>query len=245
MSVAEAVLTDQELNEILITHFNNEWSGQKRDIPYSEVLKKRGAIYNIMDGFIMPNNGKGDNLQLASLGIVQFIDYINDHIEITNSNFRDLTTKIERQRENPLTDISIPMYRVRVDSEILAYLLKTVIDKIIVMMGYAFNEEGVDSIGGLLKDNRIEQFCKGSLSSHSKFLDEINGLNNGYKHTFSNLQLISVTPQIEPVMFAMYKMNNSTTQPTKIYHMISSNAVDEFNDFIKTVKSYTVRKVGK
>lgn len=243
MSVSEKVISVDEINQILAKKFNEEWNGTKRMVPFSEVLKKRGSRLNVNDGFrIKPGEKSGDNLELAGISIIQFIEYINDHIERLNEDFRELEVVLKQHAKNPLVDISIQMYKVRINAEILAYLLKTIIDKIIVLLGLLESSNKIDSIGALLKNNTITTFCYGVLQPHREYLDKLNSLNNGYKHTFSNLQLASIVPQVEPAMFVIYKPWNSTKVPTEIHHMLCSNAIDNFNRFLKDVKNYTKGK---
>lgn len=241
MSATERVVTSEDISRVLSQRFTNEWNGQKRKIPFCEVLHRRGSFYNISDGFFFSQEEYGDNLSLASLGIVELVDHLNDHVEILNSDFDRMKDVLEQQVANPMTRIDAEIRRVRVGCEVLAYLLKVIMDKTLVLFSYAYNEYEIDSIGALLYGNRIENFCDGVFVKHKKDLSELNGLHNAYKHTFSNLQLTRIIPQIEPVMFAIYKPHNSTKVPTQIYHIICSNALDQFSSFMQTARDYNRR----
>lgn len=221
--MVERIFTENDLNKIFGKKFNEQWNGIAREIPYVEVFKKRGETLHISQLLHSVTTSNGENLALANIAIIQLIEYLNNHIEQLNRDFADLKMVLGQS-----IDISDHIYKTNADTEILAYLLKTILDKVIVLKAVSTDELQIDCIGALLHGGKIDTFCGGIFLPYKDFLETINGLHNAYKHTFSNLQLINIVPSIEPCMFAVYKMHNSTRTPTKFYHLICSNAVDQF-----------------
>lgn len=248
----QRILTSEDFAEIFGNRFKIEWDGETTIIPYSEALRKRGGPIMATALPSVPGSLNGDSILVAFMAIMNLESALNDQIDVVNYNFsilKQIQTLHAQGKFNPHQDDIFGRYRTSI--EILAYIMKTTIDKIICAIsiskyGYADNG-GIrhDCIGSLLDrgaredttSNKTVEFADGVFVDHYKFLFRINDIHNAYKHTFSTTQ-INTVDTITPTMATVYKPQNSTRHASRIAFMLCYEAVQSFEKLITSSKNY-------
>lgn len=248
-NVSQHLLTNEDLVKIFTKKFNQEWDDYTVAIPYSQALKMRGGVMNVLNMPKLPNNPDGDNLEAVYLALIQLEDALNDQVNIVNNNFITMlgTTSLNQNGLIHPQHIDI-LGKYKTSVEILAYIMKTTIDKVICLVSIAtegYKQDGGikhDSIGSLVDansgedvvSNKIQSLAGGAFTEHYKFLYKLNNIHNAYKHTFSVTQL-NIIDNITPTMTVVYKHRNTTNTQSKLEIMLCYKAMQEFEAVLKTM----------
>lgn len=247
--IKQHLLTNEDLVKIFTNKFNQEWDGYTVAIPYSQALKKRGGVMNVGNMPKLPDNPDGDNLEAAYLALIQLEDAVNDQVDIVNNNFVTILGMTSLNQNSLMHPQHIDMLgKYKTSVEILAYIMKTTIDKVICLVSIAtegYKQDGGikhDSIGSLVDantgedvvSNKIQSFAGGGFTEHYKFLYKLNNIHNAYKHTFSVTQL-NIIDNITPTMTVVYKYRNTTNTQSKLEVILCYKAVQEFEAVLKTM----------
>ncbi|MGH7218194.1 MAG: hypothetical protein ACREGE_01990 [Candidatus Microsaccharimonas sp.] len=193
-----------------------------------------------------------DNLIPAFMALIHLEGALNDQVDKVNSNFATLKEVQLFNSQGEIHSQQNDIYgQYSTSIEVLAYIMKTTIDKLICLMSiakYGYDNRGGiihDCIGSLLDRNSAEQtvsgktevFCDGALIPSYAFLFRINDIHNAYKHTFSTTQ-INIIDNVTPTMATVYKPHNSTNMASRLAYMLCYDAVQSFEGLMKSAKQY-------
>lgn len=239
-TVSDLLTNEHPALQFFSARFLGEWDGAV-DIPYLDTLLGPTEMLNIKHILPLATDTPYGNLQTSWITLLNDISVINELIQKTNQDHASLRAHLQAPPEIMEQGL---LTRQRANAEGLCQLIKTLIDRLIMLTAVVTFEKAngtypdkitPSSIGEFLNTKEGE-FCDGALDTYRPILTRINTVANALKHTFLNLQSSSIINSQTPGITVFYQHKNDSKKGQRLDYLIFSNLVKETNQFAVEVK---------
>lgn len=211
-------------------------------IPLIQTLKPYEEEFNVKYFLSLPVNTPYGNLNLTYTEIVIRIECLNELITSLYEEYSSLEDLIKIRGGWFKSDEG---FKHKFQTEQIVYWLRKITDEFISLIyllkqlkitGNYPEKIKISSIGALLKSlKNDEELLYDSVKKHVKFLNLLNDISNGFKHSILNAQTPNYRGVDEPVVFALVAFNDSLNIPK--FHQVSlRHLLSNFCDFLESVK---------
>lgn len=183
--------------------------------------------------------------RLYGMHNLRFTDLAAIHIFLNtllkNVYIEHAVSKEERESDTYYTfDVSHYTYKLNIETVI--YWLRKTADELISLLYYIHHIKAhkteperisIDCIGKLLNDSSS---INESMSSHLKFLSDLNDVSNCYKHSFVNRETYHLIGIEEPTVVGLQVKKNNSSNPYIFHNYFLRDIINEYNIFFKSIR---------